>query len=68
MTKSLNVISSGFYSFNITFLDALLFIDDTYSYSVTQNDVTLKRGYVRYFVGDGTLGLSFDYTLDFTLS
>lgn len=68
LTKSLTVISSGFYSFTVTHLDAQLFIDDTYSYSVTQDDIVLKRGFVRYIIGDGTEGLLFDYTLDFTLS
>ena len=68
LTKSLTVISSGFYSFSLTDLDASQFVDDTYSYSVTQDDVELKVGYVRLVTGSGLFGLAFEYTLDFTLS
>lgn len=68
LTKTLTLISAGFYSFQITSQESIDFIDDTYSYNITQNEVSLKKGFVRLQAAGESLDLVFDFTLDFTLS
>lgn len=62
----ITTISDGYYSFNLDVADTSQLIDDTYFYSISQEDVDLKKGVVRFL--DINLNNTFDYTLDFTLS
>jgi hypothetical protein len=61
-------MTQGFYSFDLTPIEASTLVDDTYSYTVEQDNQILKRGFVHLFVGDEVISAVFDYTLDFTLS
>lgn len=67
LSKTLTEIGLGFYSFVVTSADASFFVDDTYSYEITQSGVSLKKGYVRLIVGEEQIAV-FDYTLDFLLA
>jgi len=67
LSKTLTEIGLGFYSFVVTSAEASYFVDDTYSYEITQSGVSLKKGYVRLIVGEEEISL-FDYTLDFLLA
>lgn len=66
-SKTLTRISAGFYSFEISVADAKSLKDDTYSYTIVQNNVILKYGKVRLEAIAEADNLVFDYTLDFTL-
>jgi len=46
LEKALTDIGSGFFSFEITAIESELFIDDTYSYWLTQGENLLKHGFV----------------------
>ena len=63
----ITTISDGYYSFDLDVADTSQLIDDTYFYSISQEDVDLKKGVVR-FLKDTDLNNAFDYTLDFTLA
>ena len=68
-TKTLTTIQEGLYSFTLDTSELLEFIDDTYDYTISQNEVVLKTGNVRVKPMEITPStLVFDYTLDFTLS
>ena len=67
LSKTLTEIGLGFYSFVVTSAEASFFVDDTYSYEITQAGVSLKKGYVRLIVGEEEISL-FDYSLDFLLA
>lgn len=67
LSKTLTEIGLGFYSFVLTSAEASFFVDDTYSYELTQSGVSLKKGYVRLIVGEEEISL-FDYSLDFLLA
>lgn len=46
-TGLLDSLGGGFFRFTLSQANSLLFEDDTYSYYVTQNEVTLNHGRVR---------------------
>ena len=67
--KALTELGSGFFSIHLTASESNKLIDDTYSYTLTQGDNTLKTGYVRRI--EGTLednGGELDSELDFILA
>lgn len=66
LTKSLTKISTGFYSFDITANEGSQLVDNTYTYTIEQDERILKYGKVRRTVTELS-NLVFDYTLDFTL-
>jgi hypothetical protein len=68
LDKSLTKISTGFYSFETSSLEADQLKDDTYSYQILQGETILKYGFVRLAEGNNVLNIVFDYTLDFLLS
>ena len=63
----ITTISDGYYSFDLDVADTSQLIDDTYFYTISQTDVDLKKGVVR-FLKDTDTNNAFDYTLDFTLA
>ena len=67
-SKTLSLISLGFYYISFSDSDMELLEDDTYSYVITQDEVELKIGYVRLTGNTFSPEFIFDYTLDFTLS
>lgn len=68
--KALTDIGSGFFSLDLTAAEADQLIDDTYSYYLTQNGVTLKHGFIRRVVGHGFIDDDgqLDAFLDFLLA
>jgi len=62
----ITTISDGYYSFDLDVADTSELIDDTYFYTISQEDVDLKTGVVRFL--QNTENNTFDYTLDFTLA
>lgn len=46
VTKSLNYNKSGFFSISLDASEILNLKDDSYSYQILQNGVSLKRGHV----------------------
>lgn len=67
-SKTLSLISLGFYYISFSSSDMELLEDDTYSYIISQDDVALKYGYIRLTGNTFNSEFLFDYTLDFTLS
>lgn len=63
----ITTISDGYYSFDLDVADTSELIDDTYFYTISQEDVDLKKGVVRLLL-DADANNTFDYTLDFTLA
>ena len=63
----ITTISDGYYSFDLDVADTSQLIDDTYFYTISQQDVDLKKGVVRFLLDESEIS-SFDYTLDFTLA
>lgn len=63
----ITTISDGYYSFDLDVADTSELIDDTYFYTISQEDVDLKKGVVRFLL-DADENNTFDYTLDFTLA
>lgn len=45
-------MGSGFYTFTLDYTDTTLLEDDTYSYTLTQDGVYLKNGFIRLIETD----------------
>ena len=63
----ITTLSEGYYSFTLPSSDTSQLVDDTYLYTITQGDQSLKTGEVRRLVIVTVAG-GFDYTLDFELA
>ena len=63
----ITTLSEGYYSFTLPSSDTSQLIDDTYLYTITQGEQSLKTGEVRRLLIVPIAG-GFDYTLDFELA
>lgn len=65
LTKTLTLVSSGFFSFDITVAEFANFIDDTYRYEIKTGDIIYKKGRVR--IQEGQL-VGFDFIIETLLA
>jgi len=69
-TKSLSSLGSGFFSLTLDAADTNLLEDDTYSYTLSQDDIYLKTGFVRLVIEEADIPEDgqLDAVLDFLLA
>lgn len=65
LTKTLTLVSSGFFSFILTVADVSNFVDDTYRYEIKTGELNYKKGRVR--IQSGQL-VGFDYEIEHLLA